>query len=322
MMNRARRSPRRIVYPEGEHERIIRAAALVVEEGIAHPVLLGRPDRIRRRAGELGVSLAGMELVEQLDFEVRGERYAQEFYRLRQRKGVTLAEARERMRQPIYFGCMMVNEGDADGLVAGVDMYYPETIRPALEVVGTRPGVSHVAGLYMMVLERELLFFADTTVNIDPDAEALSEIATLAAGFVRWLGIEPRVAMLSFSNFGSVRHPHSEKVRRATERVKEMDPSLGVDGEMQVEAAVRPELRERVYPFSTLKGPANVLIFPDLNAANIAYKLMARLGGAEAIGPVLLGMARSIHVLQRGSEAVEIANLTALAVVDAQARPA
>ena len=320
MMNRARRSPRRIVYPEGEHERIIRAAALVVEEGIAHPVLLGQPERIRRRAAELGISLEGVELVEQADFEARGERYAQEFYRLRQRKGVTLAEARDRMRQPIYFGCMMVNGGDADGLVAGVDMYYPDTIRPALEVVGTRPGVSHVAGLYMMVMENELLFFADTTVNIDPDAETLAEIATLSAGFVRWLGIEPRVAMLSFSNFGSVRHPESDKVRRATERVKEMDPTLVVDGEMQVETAVLPDLRRAMYPFSTLEGPANVLIFPDLNAANIAYKLMARLGGAEAFGPILLGMARPVHVLQRGSEAVEVANLTAMAVVDAQSR--
>jgi malate dehydrogenase (oxaloacetate-decarboxylating)(NADP+) len=320
LMNRARRSPRRIVYPEGEHERIIRAAALVVEEGTAHPILLGQPERIRRRAEGLGISLERIELVEQADFEARGERYAQEFYRLRQRKGVTQAEARERMRQPIYFGCMMVNQGDADGLVAGVDMYYPETIRPALEVVGTRPGVSHVAGLYMMVLERDVLFFADTTVNIDPDAETLAQIATLSAGFVRWLGIEPRVGMLSFSNFGSVRHPQSDKVRVATERVKEMDPSLEVDGEMQVETAVLPEMRERVYPFSTLKADANVLIFPDLNAANIAYKLMARLGGAEAIGPILLGMACPIHVLQRGSEAAEIANLTALAVVDAQAR--
>jgi malate dehydrogenase (oxaloacetate-decarboxylating)(NADP+) len=172
----------------------------------------------------------------------------------------------------------------------------------------------------MMVLEREILFFADTTVNIDPDAETLAEIARLAAGFVRWLGIEPRVAMLSFSNFGSAPHPQSDKVRRATERVKELDPELVVDGEMQLETAVDPELRRRTYPFSSLTGSANVLVFPDLNAANIAYKLMAQRGGAEAFGPILLGMAHPIHVLQRGSEAAEIANLTAIAVVDAQSR--
>ncbi len=320
IMTRARRDPRRIVYPEGEHERIIRAAALVVQEGIAHPVLLGRPDRIREQAAALGISLQDVEIVDRLGDEERLERYAQQLWRRRQRKGTTLADARAEVRRAVSFGCMMVHEGDADGLVAGEDMYYPETIRPALQAVGTAPGVSHVAGLYMMVLEREILFFADTTVNIDPDAETLAEIAKLAASFVRWLGIEPRVAMLSFSNFGSARHPQSDKVRLATELVKASDPTLMVDGEMQVESAVVPEMRDQAYPFSTLSGSANVLIFPDLNSANIAYKLMARLGGAEAFGPILLGMAHPVHVLQRGSEAVEIANLTALAVVDAQSR--
>ncbi|HEX2093528.1 MAG TPA: phosphate acyltransferase, partial [Longimicrobiaceae bacterium] len=320
IMIQARRDPRRIVYPEGEHERVIRAAALVVQQGIALPVLVGRADRIRARAQELGVPLDGIAVVDRLGDEERLERYAQRLWRRRQRKGMTLADARAEVRRAVPFGCMMVLEGDADGLVAGEDMHYPETIRPALQAVGTAPGVSHVAGLYMMVLEREILFFADTTVNIDPDAETLAEIARLAAGFVRWLGIEPRVAMLSFSNFGSAPHPESDKVRQATERVKEMDPELVVDGEMQLETAVDPELRRRTYPFSTLTGSANVLIFPDLNAANIAYKLMAQRGGAEAFGPILLGMAHPVHVLQRGSEAAEIANLTAIAVVDAQSR--
>jgi malate dehydrogenase (oxaloacetate-decarboxylating)(NADP+) len=320
IMSRARRDPRRIVYPEGENETIIRAAALAVQEGIAKPILLGRAERIRARAEALAISLSGVEVVDRLGDEERLERYAQRLWERRQRKGMTLADARGEVRRSVTFGCMMVREGEADGLVAGEDMYYPETIRPALQAVGTAPGVTHVAGLYMMVLEREILFFADTTVNIDPDAETLAEIARLAAGFVRWLGIEPRVAMLSFSNFGSVLHPQSDKVRRATELVKAADPSLQVDGEMQVENAVVPELREKVYPFSSLDGAANVLIFPDLNSANIAYKLMARLGGAEAFGPILLGIAHPIHVLQRGSEAVEVANLTSLAVVDAQSR--
>ncbi len=318
LMSRARRDPRRIVYPEGEHERVIRAAALVAAEGIAHPILLGRRERIEGKATALGVSLEGIEVVDRLGDEERLERYAQDLWRRRRRKGVTLAEARGEVRRAVAFACMMVAEGEADGLVAGEDMHYPETIRPALETLGTAPGVTRVAGLYMIVLERELLFFADTTVNIDPDAETLAEIALLAAGFVRRLGIEPRVAMLSFSNFGSVRDPRADRVREAAERVKELDPTLEVDGEMQLDTAVRPQIRQSVYPFSTLKGSANVLIFPDLNAANIAYKLMARLGGAEAIGPVLLGMAHPVHVLQRGSEAAEIAALTAVAVVDAQ----
>ena len=317
ILNRAKQNPRRIVYPEGEHERIIRAAALVVEEKLAQPVLVGRPRVINAHAEELGISLRGIELMDPAEDEARKERYAQEFFRLRQRKGVTLAEARERMRQPIYFGCMMVREGDADGLVAGEDMYYPETIRPALETIGTAPGVKRVAGLYLMVLENQLLLFADTTVNIDPDAEALAEIATLAASIARKLGMEPYIGMLSFSSFGSVRSPQSDKVRAAVELVKRRHPELKIEGEMQVDVAVLSTIREQ-YPFSDIAGPANVYIFPDLNSANIAYKLMARLGGAEAIGPVLMGMARSVHVLQRGSTAADILNLTAVAVVDAQ----
>ncbi|HET8655771.1 MAG TPA: NADP-dependent malic enzyme [Longimicrobiaceae bacterium] len=320
IINRARRHPKRIVFPEGENDRIIRAAARIVEEGLARPVLVGRPARIRQRAEALDSSLEGIAVVDPAADEARKESYAQQFYRLRQRKGVTLAEARERMRQPIYYGMMMVREGDADGVVAGEEMHYPDTIRPALETIGTGAGVHRVAGLYLMVTEKDLLFFADTTVNIDPDADTLAEIAVLAADFVHKLGIPPRVAMLSFSNFGSVRAPQSEKVREATARVKARCPELVVDGEMQADTAVVPSLRQGVYPFTDLVGPANVLIFPDLNSANIAYKLIARLGGAEAIGPILMGMAQPVHVLQRGSTAADILNLTALAVVDAQER--
>jgi malate dehydrogenase (oxaloacetate-decarboxylating)(NADP+) len=322
ILDKAARSPQRIVFPEGEHERIIRAAARIVDERIAHPVLLGRIDRIERRARELGISLDGVRLIDPAGESETRERYAQMLYRIRQRKGVTLAEARDRVRRALYFGCMMVREGDVDGLVAGEDMYYPDTLRPALETVGTARGIRHVAGLYMLVLEKELIFFADTTVNIDPDEETLAEIAVLSAGFVRWLGIEPRVAMLSFSNFGSVRHPHSDKVRRAVESVRRMHPNLIIDGEMQVEPAATEAIRRETWPFSTLQGDANVYIFPDLNAANIAYKLLARFGGAEAIGPILLGMAGPVQVLQRGSTAADILNLTALAVVDAQERKA
>ena len=322
IMLRARRDPRRIVFPEGEHPRVIRASVQILDEGVAHPVLLGRPERVRRCAQELGIDLSSIEIVDPLADEERIERYADRLWRQRQRKGLSHAEARERIRQPLYYGCMMVAEGDADGLVAGEEMTYPETIRPALEAVGTAPDVAHVAGLYMMILQQELMFFADTTVNIDPDAETLAEIALLSAGFVKRLGIEPRIGMLSFSNFGSARHEQSDKVRDAVRIVKRRAPGLAVDGEMQADTAVVHEILEHSYSFSTLREPANVLIFPDLGSANICYKLLHRLGGAEAIGPILLGMAKPVHILQRGSEAADILNLAAIATVDAIGAPA
>jgi malate dehydrogenase (oxaloacetate-decarboxylating)(NADP+) len=299
---------------------VLRGAVQSAEEGICRPVLIGRPERIQATAASLGLALDAIETIPTEEFQARQESYARTLWERRRRKGLTLTEAREQMRLPIYFGCMMLAEGDADGLVAGETLNYPGTIRPALEVIGTAPGVEHVAGLYMMVLPHDLMFFADTTVNIEPDAETLAEVAFLAAQFVQRLGIQPQLAMLSFSNFGSVRHPQAEKVRRAVEEVKELAPDLVVEGEMQVDAAVVPEILTEQFPFSRLKGRANVLIFPDLNAANIAYKLLWRLGGAEAIGPILLGMDKPVHVLQRGSSAADIVNLTAIAVVDAQQR--
>lgn len=317
---KARAEPKRIVYPEGENERVIRGAIQCLDEGIARPVLLGDPERIRAKAAALGAALDGIGLIPTAEYQERQERYAQRLWQKRQRKGLTLSEARIWMRLPIYFGCMMVEEGDADGLVAGQETNYPETIRPALEVIGVSPAVTHVAGLYMMILQHDVMFFADTTVNIEPDAETLAEIALLSAEFVARLGIEPHIAMLSFSSFGSVRHPQALKVKDAVERVKQRSPNLMVEGEMQVDAAVLPEILDQQFPFSRLRERANVLIFPDLNAANIAYKLLWRLGGAEAIGPILLGMARPVHVLQRGASAADILNLTAIAVVDAQQR--
>ena len=317
---KAKQEPKRIVYPEGEHERVLRAAAQIVEEGIAHPVLIGHPERIRACAAAHGVELTGIETIPPQDYDLRVERYATKLFEKRQRKGLTMSEARARMRQPVYFGCMMVEEDDADGLVAGENTNYPETIRPALEVIGTAPDSRHVAGLYMMVLQHDIMFFADTTVNIEPDAETLAEIALMSAAFVTRLGIRPALAMLSFSNFGSTRVPQAERVKHAVEIVKSRAPNLTVEGEMQVDVAVLPELLAAQFPFSRLKERANVLIFPDLNAANIAYKLLWRLGGAEAIGPILLGMDRPIHVLQRDASAADIVNLSALAVVDAQRR--
>lgn len=314
----AQRDPRRIVYPDGEDDRVIRAVAQAVSEGVVRPVLLGREARIRQRAEVLNITLDGVEVVDPSADEALQERYAGKLYERRQRKGLTLGEARERMRQTKHFGYMMVAEGDADGAIAGIDDHYPETIRPALECIGTAPEVNHVAGLYVMVLPHDLMFFADTTVNIDPDAHTLAEIALMSADFVERLGITPRIGMLSFSNFGSTRVAEARRVRRAVQLVREKRGDLAIDGEMQADTAVVDEILKTRYPFNTMGGPANVLIFPNLGAANIAYKLLSRIGGAEAIGPVLMGMGKPVHVLQRGSEAADVVNLTALAVVDAQ----
>jgi malate dehydrogenase (oxaloacetate-decarboxylating)(NADP+) len=321
LTSRARRKAQRVVLVDGQTDRVIRAAAQIVEEGVARPVLVGKPHKIERRAEALGADLAGVEIVHPtLDDELRYA-YAEELYELRRRKGLTLSEARSNMYKPIYYASMMVRRGDADALVGGIDSNYPEVLRPALEVVGTAPGVNRVAGLYMIAQpNRDLLFFADTTVNINPDTETLAETALLTAEFVRGLGLTPRIAMLSFSNFGSARHPEAQRVRRAVERVKELDPALEIDGEMQADTAVDGRILSGTYPFSDLKEPANILIFPHLSAANTCYKLLGKLGGAEVIGPVLLGMANPVHVLQRGSTAQDVVNLATIASVDAQQR--
>ena len=218
----------------------------------------------------------------------------------------------------MYYGLLMLRQGHADAFVAGADMHYAEAIRPALEVIGVEPGRRHTSGIYMLVFQQQTLFFADCTVNIDPDAETLAEIASATARFVWRLGIEPRVALLSFSNFGSVKHAAAEKVRRAVQLLHERQPELQVDGEMQADTAVVERILTKTYPFARLRSAANVLIFPNLDAANIAYKLLDRLGGAEAIGPILVGMAQPVHVLQRGAEVNDIVNLAVLAALDAQ----
>jgi malate dehydrogenase (oxaloacetate-decarboxylating)(NADP+) len=317
IIHKAQATPQRVVFPEGDEDKILRASHILVEEGIARPILLGDEASIRERARNLGVSLDDMEVID-VQLSPQRELYASEFYGLRQRRGVTLSEARDLIRNRNLFGCMMVRRGDADALVSGVTAHYPETIRPALQTIQLRPGVHKVAGLYVLVTRKgNLLFLADCSVNIDPTAEDLAEIAVCAAQAARRFDVEPRVAMLSFSNFGSTKHPQCEKVRYAAELVKQADPTLMVDGEMMADTAVSPELLND-YPFSTLKGPANVLIFPDLDSANTAYKLLMRVGGAEAIGPILMGLSKPAYVLPRGAEVEDIVNITAIAVVDAQ----
>jgi len=323
MIHKAQADPKRVVFPEGDHEKILRASHILLDENIGKPILLGNAYAIRTLAHDLGVPLEGMTIVDPADSPLR-ERYIQELYRLRQRRGVTLTEARQLVSNRNVFGSLMVHMGDADALVSGLTQHYPDTIRPALQVMKVREGLHKVSALYTLVTRRgDLFFLADCAVNIEPTAEDLAEIALCAAEAARRFDVQPRVGMLSFSNFGSTRHPVTEKVRRATELVRQADPTLMVDGEMMADTAVCPELLEETYPFSAFKGPANVLIFPNLSAANIAYKLLMRLGGAEAIGPILMGMSKPVHVLQRGAEVEEIVNMAAIAVVDAQeARPA
>ena len=315
--HRAQAAPKRIVFSEGEHDKVLRASHVIIAERIARPILLGRPAVIRKRLKELGFDDVCPEVIDP-EQSAHREAYVQEFYRLRRRGGVTRSEAHELMANPNYFGAMMVHMGDADGLVAGVGQHYQDTIRPALQIIRTRPDVHRVAAVFVIATKKDVYFFADTHVNIDPTAEDLAEIALLAAEVATEFNVEPRVAMLSFSNFGSTSHPLAEKMRRATELVLERNPELMVDGEMMADTALVPEIIEEEYPFSQLKGGATVLIFPDLAAANIAYKMMMRIGGAESLGPILMGLSKPVHVLQRGATVEEIVNMAAIAVVDAQ----
>jgi malate dehydrogenase (oxaloacetate-decarboxylating)(NADP+) len=317
LRRRAQAAPKRIVFSEGEHDKVLRASHQITQERIGHPILLGRPAAIEKRLEELGLQDMLPEVIDP-PRSPRFEAYVQEFYRLRQRRGVTRSEAREQMLNPNYYGAMMVHMGDADGFVAGVSQHYPDTIRPSLQIIATRPDVHRVSAVFVIVTKKNVYFFADTHVNIDPTAEDLAEIAALAAEVAREFSVEPRVAMLSFSNFGGTRHPSAEKMRRAAELVAERNPELMVDGEMMADTALVPEILEEEYPFAKLKGGATVLVFPDLEAANIAYKMMMRIGGAEAVGPILMGLSKPVHVLQRGATVEEIVNIAAIAVVDAQ----
>jgi len=316
LITRAQQDPPSIVFPEGDDPRILRAARIVADEGIARPILLGDLDAIRHQADDASLSLEDIELLDPHTAADR-EQFAEELWRRRQRRGMTLREAQARVLDPIYYGLLMLQSGRADALLAGEEVDYPDSIRPALEVIGVEPGRTHVSGIYMMIFRQQTFFFADATVNIEPDAETLAEIATATAAFVQRLGIEPRVAMLSFSNFGSVKHPQARKVQQAVSLLHSRAPDLQVDGEMQADTAVVERILTQVYPFTKLRGPANVLIFPDLNAANIAYKLLARLGEAQAIGPILVGMDRPVHVLQRLSEVPDIVNMAVIAAIDA-----
>jgi malate dehydrogenase (oxaloacetate-decarboxylating)(NADP+) len=317
--NKARSSggTKRVAFAEGEEQKIIRAAYQIKEEGIATPVLIGRTRKVEDQLKILGLDYKP-EIVD-FDKFSKFDDYKKAYYELRYRRGVTALDAASRVRDPNVFGLLMVKNGDADAFVSGLTYDYPDVIRPALQIHHTAKGAARAAGVYLMIIEDRVYLFTDATVNIDPSAEDLAEIACLAADFAKQLELEPRVAFLSFSNFGSTPHPLSEKVRRAVELTKSRRPDLVVDGEMQADTAVVGEIIENRYPFSAVKD-ANVLVFPSLESANIAYKLLARLGNAKAIGPILLGMGAPVHVLQTGDDVNAIVQIASVAVMDAMER--
>ncbi|MFN8383779.1 MAG: NADP-dependent malic enzyme [Anaerolineales bacterium] len=317
--NKARSSggTKRVAFAEGEEQKVIRAAYQIQDEGIATPVLIGRASVIEGHLKNLGLDYQP-QIVDPATFN-KLEAYAKAFYELRQRKGVMANDAVKKIQDPNIFGSLMVKMGDADAFVSGLTYDYPEVIRPALQIHHTAPGATRAAGVYIMIVDDKVFLFTDATVNIDPTAEDLAEIATLAADYAVKLEIDPHVAFLSFSNFGSTPHPLSDKVRKAVALVKARRPDLHVDGEMQADTAVVPEIAEERYPFSSVKD-ANVLVFPSLESANIAYKLLARLGNAKAIGPILLGVGAPVHVLQTGDDVNAIVQIASVAVMDAMGR--
>ncbi len=318
VMDRAKLAPKRIVFPEADAPKIIRAAKILVEEGICRPVLVGRSDAIQGLLAEHELPTDAVEIIDPAT-DPRRESYAETFTEMRWRRGATLHNVRKRMEDPVYFGNMMVHQGHADGLIAGLTMSYPETIRPALQIHHTLPGVSKVAGIYLLLFEDQELFIADTTVNQDPSADELAEIAWMAATVAEnYFDTKPRVAMLSYSNFGSNIDPRSTKVREAVRIARDRWPDLLIEGEMQADTAVEPSIARETYPLARIQGNANVLVCPDLESANIAYKLLWRMGKVEAIGPILTGIGAPVHVLQRGVEVADIVNMTALCVLKAQ----
>ncbi|MBN2029795.1 NADP-dependent malic enzyme [bacterium] len=316
VINKAKSEPKRIVYPEGEEEKVLRATHIVIDEKIAHPILLGDEKIILKKAKMLGLELEKAQIINPLKSKLFNQ-YCEDYYRMRQRYGITRESVEKLIRLPHYFGTMMVSCEDADGFV-GVNQNFHEEILPAQQVIPQKNPGGKVATLYILVFKKKVYFLADTHGNIDPTSEELAEIAIQSAKIVRLFDMEPRIAMLSFSNFGSVDHPHTRKIQKAVEIVLKREPDLMIDGEMQGDTAVVPEIIEEIFPFSRLKNGANVLIFPELQSGNITMNLLKRLGGAESIGPIQIGLVNSIHVIRKTATVEEIVRLTAIAVVDAQ----
>ena len=319
--SKARKDPRRVVFAEADNVKILKAAQIVLDENIAYPILLGEEKKILKIARENGIDLEGIPVIDPRseEWDKTRHEYAALYFKKRQRRGINRYEASKIMKDRIRFACMMLNTGDADAVIGGLTRNYPETVRPALEIVGTEKGVNKIAGMYIIVTKKGPLFLADTTVNFNPTAEELADITLMVAGEVKNFGITPRVAMLSYSNFGSSNTSEAITVRRARELLKQRSPELIVDGEMQGILAFDKEILKENYPFSELVDTdVNILIFPNLSAGNIAYNLLQELGGFDTIGPVLLGLSRPVHVLQLGSSVRSIVNMVLIAVVDAQ----
>jgi malate dehydrogenase (oxaloacetate-decarboxylating)(NADP+) len=319
--NKARRDPKRIVFAEADNVKILKAAQIIFDDGIGYPILLGDETKIRNIAASNGIDLEGLPIFDPRNDSTEEKRnsYAELFFNKRQRKGFNAYEAKKIMRDRNHFGCMMVETGDADAMISGLTKNYADTIRPALHTIGTEEGVGKIAGMYIMLTKRGPLFLADTTVNFNPTAQELAEITLLAAKEVRNFNIVPRIAMLSYSNFGSSNSPEARLVAEARKIVKEKMPSLIIDGEMQANVAFNKELLKENYPFSELNDKdVNTLIFPNLAAGNITYNILKELGTADAIGPILLGLKKPVHVLQLGSSVRSIVNMALIAVVDAQ----
>jgi len=320
--SKARKDPKRVVFADAENVKVLKAAQIALDEGIAFPILLGNPDVINSLAEANSIVIEGMDIINPKSDALAEQRaaYGEIFFTKRQRRGVNKYEASKLMKDRNYYGCMMVEMGDADAMISGLSRNYPDTIRPAIQIIGTEEGVSKIAGMYIMLTKKGPLFLADTTVNFNPTAEELADITLLVAKEVKSLGIEPRIAMLSYSNFGSSDTPEAITVRNARTIVKQKNPSLIVDGEVQGIVAFNKEIMRENYPFSELvdKGAVNTLIFPNLSAGNIAYNLLQEVGEADAIGPILLGLKKPVHVLQLGSSTRSILNMVLIAVIDAQ----
>jgi malate dehydrogenase (oxaloacetate-decarboxylating)(NADP+) len=318
---KARSNPKRLVFAEADNQKILKTAQIAFEERIAYPILLGDEKKIREIAAENNIDIDDMPIIDPRseEYEEKRQQYGELFFKKRQRKGVNLYESNKIMKDRLYFGCMMVETGDADAVISGLTRNYAEAIRPALQVIGMEEGVKKIAGMYMLLTKRGPLFLADTTVNFNPTAEELADITLLAAKEVRSFNLTPRIAMLSYSNFGSSDSPEARLVAQAKDIVKQKDPTIIIDGEMQASLAFNQEILRDNYPFSELVDQeVNTLIFPNLAAGNIAYNLMKEIGGADAVGPILLGLKKPVHVLQLGSSVRSIYNMALIAVIDAQ----
>jgi phosphate acetyltransferase len=310
----AKKNPKRIVFPESSEERILKACDKILKKGIAKVILLGNKNKILNKAKKLNLNIKKARIIDHL----KSKTYTNELVKLRKSKGMTIKKAKELLKDENYFGTMMVHMNHADGLISGAIHTTADTVLPALQIIKTKEEFHRVSGLFLMLIKDKVYLFADCAININPDAKTLAEIAIDSEKTAKRFGIRPRIAMLSFSSHGSGDHKILDKIRNAVKIVQKKEPKLKIDGELQVDAALDPEVCKIKAPNSKLKGNANVLIFPDLNVGNISYKLVERLGNAEAIGPILQGLQKPINDLSRGCKVKDIVNLAAITVVEAQ----